>query len=88
MGNLSLIKYRVPLIYLALTAVTFIAFEHVRYNDFINFDDTLYVTENPNVQKGLTPASIAWAFTDILFASNPWHGHPNEKTFLAECFGC
>jgi len=32
-------------------------------NQFLPFDDALYVTENPWIQQGLTPASIAWAFT-------------------------
>jgi tetratricopeptide (TPR) repeat protein len=40
-------------------------------NDFINYDDDVYVTGNRHVQAGLNGASVAWAFqsTD---ASN-WH---------------
>jgi len=30
--------------------------------DFINLDDPGYVTENPHVQGGLTPAGVIWAF--------------------------
>ena len=30
--------------------------------DFINLDDTLYVTENPHVQEGLSLKGIIWAF--------------------------
>lgn len=40
-------------------------------NDFINFDDPRYVTENRQVQSGLTPDSVAWALT-ATEASN-WH---------------
>src|SRR4051812_20806563 len=31
-------------------------------NDFV-YDDIFYVVDNPYVQQGLTPASVAWAFT-------------------------
>lgn len=34
----------------------------IRY-DFLNFDDDRFVTENPQVQSGLTWAGIQWAFT-------------------------
>ncbi len=29
---------------------------------FVNYDDSLYVTENPQVQAGLTMKSVSWAF--------------------------
>ncbi len=38
--------------------------------DFVNFDDDLYVSQNARVQAGLTPASIAWAFTAV--TSSNW----------------
>jgi Flp pilus assembly protein TadD len=34
----------------------------VRHFDFVEVDDPLFVTENPHVAAGLTPASISWAF--------------------------
>jgi len=40
-------------------------------NQFLPFDDALYVTDNAQVQQGLTPASIAWAFTSGYIAN--WH---------------
>lgn len=40
-------------------------------HDFINYDDPLYVTENPHVQRGVTWRGIAWALTSG-DASN-WH---------------
>jgi len=43
----------------------------VRHFDFVSFDDPLYVTDNPPVESGLTPASVAWAFT-ATHATN-WH---------------
>jgi hypothetical protein len=39
--------------------------------DFISLDDRGYVVENPHVTAGLTPSSIAWAFTATQFAN--WH---------------
>ena len=47
------------------------AFAHVCGNNFINYDDDVYVTENRHVQAGLTVPSIQWAFTNV-DASN-WH---------------
>jgi Flp pilus assembly protein TadD len=38
---------------------------------FVNFDDDVYVTANPEVRAGLNPASARWAWT-TLRASN-WH---------------
>ncbi len=39
-------------------------------HDFINFDTSLHVTENPHVQAGLTKNTIIWAFTS--FHANFW----------------
>ena len=40
-------------------------------NGFVDYDDEGYVTENPHVRAGLTPASVAWAFTTTEGAN--WH---------------
>jgi tetratricopeptide (TPR) repeat protein len=40
-------------------------------NDFVNYDDDLYVTRNPRVQQGLTSAGVRWAFTTD--AAGNWH---------------
>src|SRR2546430_2049053 len=50
---------------------TFAIFWPVINYDFVNFDDRLYVTENPVVQQGLTWEGAAWAF-QTSHASN-WH---------------
>ena len=39
-----------------------VAFFNAIPNDFINYDDPLYVTENVQVRQGLTWEGIAWAF--------------------------
>jgi len=56
-------KDYVPLICIVLTLLTFVAFERVRHNDFIDYDDDTYITENPYVSTGLTKENIRWAFT-------------------------
>jgi tetratricopeptide (TPR) repeat protein len=56
---------------LALVLVTVAAFWNVTSNDFVGFDDDEYITENPQVQAGLTPDSVAWAFGN--YHSNNWH---------------
>ncbi len=50
-------------IYLFLILVTLATYWQVCNNEFVNFDDPEYVTENPQVQAGLTLKGIVWAFT-------------------------
>ena len=33
-------------------------------HEFINFDDDVYIYENPYIKDGLTEENIKWAFTD------------------------
>jgi tetratricopeptide (TPR) repeat protein len=48
---------------LLLAAVTVLAFQGVRNNGFLTFDDNYYLLENRHVQQGVTLQSIAWALT-------------------------
>jgi len=59
------------IIYLALLLITAAVYWPVGQFDFVNCDDPEYVTANPQVQAGLTPAGVAWAFRAVV-ASN-WH---------------
>jgi tetratricopeptide (TPR) repeat protein len=54
---------RTVLICVVLAAATFVAFEGVRSNDFVHYDDDKYITGNEYVQKGLSFESFRWAFT-------------------------
>ena len=56
-------KKQILFICVFLVVTTLIVFWQVTQSDFINFDDTDYVTENHHVQKGLDPKEVAWAFT-------------------------
>jgi hypothetical protein len=42
----------------ALFLGTLLVFSRAIGNDFVNYDDPVYVTENPRVQAGLTPEGI------------------------------
>src|SRR3984957_8649015 len=58
-------------IYLALGLITFAVFSQILRNGFVNFDDGIYVTENPMLQNGFTFSTLTWAFTTA-YATN-WH---------------
>ena len=66
-----LTKYRSLWICLVLTLVTVAVFYQVCSYDFVNFDDAEYIYENPNIQAGITPEAIKWAFTTG--RANNWH---------------
>jgi protein O-mannosyl-transferase len=56
---------------LILIVACLIAFGRVAKCGFINFDDGVYVTQNPHVREGLTLKSVVWAFKTT-HATN-WH---------------
>ena len=55
----------------ALVAITFAVFGQTFGNDFVNYDDPLYVLDNAHVRAGLTWRGIVWAFTHV--HSQNWH---------------
>jgi tetratricopeptide (TPR) repeat protein len=56
---------------IALAGITWSVFGQTLRYDFINYDDDLYIYENPNIVSGLTRPAILWAFTRA-HAGN-WH---------------
>ncbi|MBW2174431.1 MAG: tetratricopeptide repeat protein [Deltaproteobacteria bacterium] len=70
------------LVSIVLIAVTLVAFWEVPRHDFVNYDDNLYVTDNRQVQDGLTGKGVLWAFT-ATHASN-WH----PLTWLSHMLDC
>jgi len=56
---------------LALIAVNLIVYASVWHDDFVNYDDYQYVSENADVSGGLTWHGVAWAFTTGAAAN--WH---------------
>jgi tetratricopeptide (TPR) repeat protein len=67
---------------LLLTAATLVIYLQVGHHDFINLDDGAYVSHNPHVQQGLTPASLRWALTAKVVGN--WH----PLTVLSHMLDC
>ena len=59
-------RSRLPaLLGLALALLTVLAYGRVCGNGFINLDDGNFVTDNRQVQAGLSPRTFAWAWTTL-----------------------
>jgi tetratricopeptide (TPR) repeat protein len=56
---------------LLLVVLTLTAFSPVKDAGFLNYDDPHYVTNNPNVLKGLRAEGLVWAFSS--FDAANWH---------------
>jgi tetratricopeptide (TPR) repeat protein len=56
---------------LFLLTATAVVYWQVREHQFLNYDDNIYITENPHIQVGLNAEGIKWAFTSG-YAAN-WH---------------
>ena len=56
---------------IGLAALTVAAYGGACNNEFVNYDDPLYVYKNPRVQNGLTARGLAWAWTT--FHAGNWH---------------
>jgi Tfp pilus assembly protein PilF len=85
-GNAASEKLRVSLIYAGLAVATIIAYEPVRYNEFVDFDDNEYVTENARVKGGISGDSVVSAFTTPHFYM--WHPLTSlSHTLDCEVFG-
>ena len=67
---------------LLLALVTLLVYLPACHYNFVNYDDSDYVTENQVVQNGLTWAGVEWAFT-TWHASN-WH----PLTWLSHMLDC
>ena len=63
--------WQIAAVCLILAAVTIFAYRGVRSNDFLIYDDDVYVVDNAPIHQGINAQSIGWAF-DAFHASN-WH---------------
>ena len=54
-----------------LIVISLAAFGRIAGNDFINYDDNVYLTENSHIKTGLNAETVKWAFTSFL--SGNWH---------------
>ena len=78
------IKYRDVWGCLFLVVITLTAYWSVQDYDFVNFDDGVYVTENPHIQEGLTLKSVIWAFSFSEKEDTYWH----PVTWLSHALDC
>ena len=67
---------------LLLVVITLALYSRVNHYPFVNYDDTLYVTQNPHVQDGLTGDTVRWAFTT--YHVGTWH----PVTWLSHALDC
>ena len=67
---------------LLLALATLALYYPVHSHPFLNYDDSLYVTENDQVQAGLTWLTMKWAFTT--FEVGTWH----PLTWLSHALDC
>ena len=70
------------LILLGLAVMTFAIYAQVISHQFITLDDPTYIQENPIVNRGITGAGIAWAFTT--FHATNWH----PLTWISHMIDC
>ena len=64
-------KKQILIVYILLIVATLSVFWQVNQFDFINFDDPVYVTENSNIQSGITLNGVRWAFSTTY--AEFWH---------------
>ncbi len=67
---------------LVLALVTVAIYSPVRHFEFLNFDDSAYVTANPNVFRGFSLERFLWAFSNVQAAN--WH----PVTWLSHMLDC
>jgi len=80
-------QLRVPSPYAAavcgfLLLVVLLVFGQTAGYGWVKFDDDVYVSENPQVMRGLTAEGIAWAFSTTY--ANNWH----PLTWLSHTLDC
>jgi tetratricopeptide (TPR) repeat protein len=67
---------------LILIAAVLFVYWQVWDHEFINYDDNVYITDNPQVQEGITSKGIIWAFT----TNHTGNWHP--LTWISHMLDC
>src|SRR5438874_3096091 len=57
------LRWLIPGICLLIVAATWVVFGQTVRHAFVNFDDDIYIYENPRITSGLTLQGIRWAFS-------------------------
>ena len=61
----------IKVVYFALALATLILYSPLWQSDFVNWDDGLFVYQNPNVTSGLSAANFQWSFG--IHGPGQWH---------------
>ncbi len=69
---------------LAIVVGTWLVFLPALRNDFVEFDDGIYVTANSRVQQGLSLSNVLWAFSPRTTVASNWH----PLTLLSHMLDC
>lgn len=64
-------KKNIYVIIILLVIACFTAFGRIAGNDFINFDDNKYITENIHTRSGFSQENIKWILTSVVVGN--WH---------------
>lgn len=79
-------RNRTIIVALLLAIATAALYYPVHTHPFLNYDDSLYVTENEQVQAGLTWVTVKWAFTSFKGTWHPltWLSHELDCQFFGQ----
>jgi tetratricopeptide (TPR) repeat protein len=69
--DLTYPRRTVASIYACLVLIIFGVFSQTLRHEFVNYDDDVYVYENPAISGGLTTEGIIWGFTHV--HTSYWH---------------
>jgi hypothetical protein len=75
-------RAHIILICLVLTSMVLAVFAQIRSHEFVDYDDSEYITGNNAVLTGLSWQNVQWAFTATV--SNHWH----PLTWLSHMLDC
>ncbi len=73
----------VPISCALLIIVTLAVYSKVRNNSFVSLDDSIYITQNQQVQGGISWNTFVWALTSTHLSGN-WH----PLTWLSHALDC
>jgi tetratricopeptide (TPR) repeat protein len=72
----------------ALAVATFALFSPSLTHEFVNYDDTIFVTENKVVQSGLSWGNVVWAFTEAPYSCPlAWVSHMTDVSLFGAWAG-
>ena len=73
------------LLLLVISILVLVVYAQVRHHEFLQYDDDLFITGNPNIQQGLNWTSVKWAFTNnhaALWFPLLWLSHLVDSTLF------